>query len=95
MVVIGWPDSCYAFASLSRFGACPREGHLDLLLHVFGFLKYFPKRRIAIDLNPMDLNLLNNVEKLQADFLHEYQDATEELDPKFPAPRGDEQMITF
>ena len=44
MVVIGRPDVCFAIASLSRFGACPREGHLDLLLHVLGFLKQFPKR---------------------------------------------------
>ena len=39
LVTIGRPDLCHANASLSRFGACLRETHLSLALHVFGYIK--------------------------------------------------------
>ena len=95
MVIVGRPDICYAIASLGRFGACPRQGHLDLMIHIYGYLKKFPKRRIAIDSTDVDLSQLPDVEKLKADFLHEYDDAIEEIDSKFPTPYGRELQITF
>ena len=95
MVMVGRPDICYAIASMSRFGACPRQGHLELLIHVFGFLKKFQKRRIAIDSRDIDLNAIPNIKQLKADFLEEYVDAKEELDPKFPTPYGRELQTTF
>ena len=39
-----------AVSSLNRFGACPREGHLDLIKYVFGYLKYIPRIRIIASL---------------------------------------------
>ena len=35
MVTIGKPELCQAVISLNRFGACSREGHLDLTLRCF------------------------------------------------------------
>ena len=35
--------------SLSRFSACPREGHLNRALRVFGYLKKNKNRRIILD----------------------------------------------
>ncbi len=32
-------DICFAVSSLSRFCACPREGHLSRALRVWGYLK--------------------------------------------------------
>ena len=95
MVIIGRPDICYAMASLDRFGACPRQGHLDLMIHVYGYLKKFSKRRIAIDSKDIDLSQLPNVEQLKADFLEEYVVAKEEMDSKSPKPYGRELQITF
>ena len=40
-------------ASLSRFTACPRKGHLDCVLRVFGYLKKYTNRRILIDSKDM------------------------------------------
>ena len=56
MDIIGRPDICYAMASLGIFGACPRQGHLDLIIHTYGYLKKFANRRIAIDSNDIDLS---------------------------------------
>jgi hypothetical protein len=43
---IARPDISFAVSSLSRFSAAPRKGHLDLALHLLGYLKHFPNRRI-------------------------------------------------
>ena len=53
---IGRPEIGHALASLNRFGACPRETHLELIKHVYGYLLYTQNesRNIAIDSNPME-----------------------------------------
>ena len=85
---IGRPDICFAVSSLSRFGSCPREGHLTLALHLFGYLKNFPNRRIAFDSNDIDFShILDDTKALIPDFLQDYPGSTEELD-NFPRPFG-------
>jgi hypothetical protein len=56
MVTIGRPDLCHGVALLNRFGACSREYHLKLALGMFEYLKYFPKRQIAIDARPLEFS---------------------------------------
>ena len=46
LVSCGRMDVNYAVTSLSRFNAAPREGHLEMLLHVFGYLKKFHNKWI-------------------------------------------------
>ena len=70
LVTIGRFDLCFAISSLSRFGTCPREGHLELLLHVFGYLRKFPLREIAMDSRPRARPA--NVRDFEADFLTDY-----------------------
>ena len=53
LVTICRPDLCNVVASLNRFGACPRETHLDLAVRTFGYLKQVPDPRIAIDHRPL------------------------------------------
>ena len=52
---IGCPELGHALSLLNHFGTCPRETHLELLKHVFGYLSYTQNesRNIAIDSNPM------------------------------------------
>lgn len=95
MVIIRHPDICYAISSLSRFGACPRQGHLDLMQYVYGFLKKFDTRCIAVDSSDIDIGKLSCSTTLRADFLDEYRDAFEEIDPKFPKARGRELQTTL
>ena len=95
MTLIGRPDICFAICSLSRFSACPRRTHLDLLFHVYGYLKQFPKKKIAIDSRNINLKELPNCEQLQPDFLEEYRDAKEDIGSSHPTPFGPKLGITF
>ena len=49
IVILGRLDVCYAVSSLSRFVACPLEGHLERALYIFGYLKKKQNRRVTID----------------------------------------------
>jgi len=90
LVTIGRPDLCNAVASLSRFSACPRENHLQLALRCFGYLKMFPNRRIAIDSRPLVYDrCVHKFEALRPDFLKDYPEAVEEMDPHFPKAFSD------
>ena len=70
LVTIGRFDLCFAMSSLSRFGTCPREGHLKLLLHVFGYLKKWPNKAIAVDSRPKPAP--KEARTFEADFLADY-----------------------
>ncbi len=49
VITIGRIDVAHVTSSLSRFTACPRQGHLERLLRVSGYLKKRPNRRIVVD----------------------------------------------
>ena len=49
IVCIGIMDFVYATALLYRFTACPRKGHRDHALRIFGYLKKYKNRRIVTD----------------------------------------------
>lgn len=85
MVTIGKLELCQLVSCLNRFGACPREAHLDLAVCSFGYVKTTLHKQIAIDSRPMDFNRASpNFETLRPDFPRDYPDAKEEMDPGFP-----------
>lgn len=88
---IGRLDIAFAISSLSRFSANPRQGHLELAFNLFGYLKRFPNKRLVLESRPLviDPELLRQ-ESFHPDFLDDYPDAREELDPNFPAAFGPE-----
>ena len=96
IVCIGRMDVAFATASLSRFMACPRKGHRDRALRVFGYLKKYKNRRIVID--SRDPIRVGGKDGLNLDFPNMfeevYPDAAEEIDAKVPQPRIDELEIT-
>ncbi len=49
LVTLGRFDIAYAVNSYSRFSPAPRQGHLDGMIRVFGYLKKWPKGSIIID----------------------------------------------
>jgi Reverse transcriptase (RNA-dependent DNA polymerase) len=87
---IGRPDVSFAVSSLSRFSAAPRQGHLDLVLHILGYLKRFPHRRIRIDSRPIIWYTPRPDPTFHEDFLEDYPNAKEEIDPNLPTPYGTE-----
>lgn len=87
---IGRLDISFAVSSLSRFSANPRQGHLELAIYLFGYLKKFPNRRIVLNSKPLVVSeeLKNN--SFHPDFLEDYPDAKEDIDARFPVAYGDE-----
>jgi len=98
IVALGRLDICFATSSLSRFVACPRQGHLDRALYVFGYLKKRPNRRYIVD--SRDPKIVENgaeglVDKdLSIALRDHYPDSEELLDPATPTPLFDEISIT-
>ena len=75
LVSIGCFSISFAISSLVRFIAFPRKSQLDRLIHVFGYVKKYPNRRILINFrNPI----------LTVEFQSDYPDATEAFDAYLP-----------
>ena len=89
LVTIGRPDLCFAASSLGRFGACPRENHLRAALQVFGYMKKYPDKRIAVDSSDIDFSKYTVAKELKADFCKEYNGISEDMDPGFPKAYGE------
>ena len=89
-------DVTYATASLSRFTTCPRKGHRDRALIIFGYLKKYKNQIIVID--SRDTSHVGGKDALNLDFTkmfeEVYPDSAEEIDVKFPEPKVDELEIT-
>ena len=96
IVCLGRFDVAYAASSLSRFTACPRKGHLERVLRVFGYLKKYSNKRIIVD--SRDPILIGGKDALKKDyreiFEEFYPEAAEEIDPNLPVPMIDELEIT-
>lgn len=78
-------DILLEVALLSAYLASPREGHLEAALHVFGYLKHHPKRKIAFD---PDHPHIRETRFIQHDWSDFYRDAAEAIPPNAPPPRG-------
>ena len=55
-VEIGRVDILFKTAIMSKHMALPREGHLEQLLHIYGYLKQKKKLRIAFDPDQPQIN---------------------------------------
>ena len=96
LLTICRPDLSQVVSSLNRFGSCPREGHLDLAVRAFGYLKMVPNPQIAIDSRPMQFSRTHpDYEKLRPDFLDDYPEAIEEWDKSFPPSFGPVMWSSF
>ena len=84
MVIIGKPELCQLVSSLNRFGACLREGHLDLVVRYFGYLKTTQHKQIAIDSRLIQFDRISsNFRRPIPDFIKDYPDVKEEMVPIF------------
>ena len=87
---IGHLDISFAVSSLSRFSAAPREGHIQLAIYMFGYLKKHRNRNLVIDSGSLLVPEEFKSSTFQPDFLEDYPDAQEELDPPMPVAFGSE-----
>ena len=90
---MGRVDILFELSILSAYQASPRQGHLDQLLRIYGYLKYNPK--ITLYLDPTRMPVPSNVFKDNShEFKEQYRDAKELLPHDMPQPRGNSVRIT-
>ena len=90
---IGRVDILHEVSLLSQYQACPRQGHLEQALHIFGYLKRKPKVTLYMDpgLPIIDYELFKtNAE----DFKEIYREAEEVMPHDMPVGRGRPVYIT-
>ena len=76
---------------LSAFNAAPREGHLDTLYHIFGYLRQNTSLCIAFDPSLPSLD----AEPIVSKGWEEFYEVEEEPVPKnAPEPRGQPMKMT-
>ena len=85
-------DIAFSVSSLSRFNVNPRINHLKLAVHLFGYLKKNPNRRILIDSRPLVIDDPEiNKSTFHPDFLEDYDGITEDNPAgHFPVSFGEE-----
>ena len=84
-VEIGRLDILLEVTLLSQQLALPREGHLEQVLHIVGYLKQYPKFRLMFDCKAPRVN---ETWFLTYDWQDFYRDAKEAIPPNQPEPRG-------
>ena len=84
-IEIGRVDILLEVSLLSSYLAMPRAGHLKQALHIFGYLKAKPKRKLAFDPSHPSINE-NRFQK--CDWTEFYREAKEAIPENKPKPRG-------
>ena len=91
--IAGRLDICFAVASLSRFVADPKEGHLKRAVKILGYLKKYPSKGYLVD--PKDPEIQVEYDEVTPDFGNQYADFKEDVDPRLPEARLKELPITI
>lgn len=84
-VELGRIDLNLEVSLMSSYLANPREGHLEQVIHIFGYLKKVPKKSIAMDPRSPAIDQSRFVKHDWEDF---YRDAREPIPEDLPSPRG-------
>jgi hypothetical protein len=94
IVHIGRYDVCFATSSLSRFSSAPREGHLNRVKRIFGYLRANPNKSIKI--NPSDIEDLPPPmsKDVTSEMRSQYPESIEERSERDPVPRGETLSLT-
>ena len=90
LVEIGRIDICCEVSMMSSFVAMPREGHLQQLFHIFGYLKMHHNARVVLDPSYPDINIEEFEKKNWKEF---YGNTTEAKPSNAPRPLGMEFLI--
>ena len=89
MVELGRIDICTEVSMLAAYSACPRQGHLAAVIHLFAYLKHNPKSKIVFD--PTNIDHEPEKEHDWSDFYPDYKEAKPQ---DMPEPRGNPLQMT-
>ena len=93
IITLGRFDIAYAINTLSRYSMAPREGHLQAMHKVFGYLRKLPKGRILIDVNQPPIRKEADTKKVH-DWIEFYPDDVEDIPKDKPKARGELCTLT-
>jgi hypothetical protein len=88
-VELGRIDIFAQVSMLSQYLAQPREGHLDQVFHIFGYLKVHGRSKVVFD----DTFISWKDKFTQCDWQDFYPDAKEPIPGNMPEPRGKEVQL--
>ena len=94
-IELGRVDINHEVSVLSQFQASPREGHMEEIIHIFGYLKKKPKLQLIF--TPQDHTMPASAVFNKEDtdqFLDHYRGAKEDIHPEAPPPRGYPVQLT-
>ena len=88
MVELGRVDITLEVSMMSSHLALPREGHLEQVFHIFGYLKAHPNTELVFDPTVPDLDLSGFEQRDWTTSEFGHLQGKEEVSPKMPQPRG-------
>ncbi len=92
-ITLGRIDIIYATTMLSRYNNAPREGHLNAMKKLFGYLKGHSKGRIVYDTRPLDIPNVKFMDPV--DWTQTYgTNVQESIPPDMPEPKMKKVTIT-
>ena len=88
MVELGRVDICLEVSMMSSHMAMPREGHLEQMFHMFGYLRSHHNTEIVFDPSDpvIDMSRFQKRDWASSEFGH--IEGIEVLPPNMPQPRG-------
>ena len=90
-IEIGRVDILLEVSLLSKHLALPREGHLEQLLHIMGYLKRNKKMKLLFD---SSYPMVKESWFREYDWFDFYREATEAIPPNMPEARGHDIIMT-
>jgi hypothetical protein len=92
LISLGRFDIATAVMTMSRFRAAPRQGHMDRLKRIFGYVKRFKSGCIRVRTEEPDYS---NLPDMEFDWAYTvYGRVTEQVPKDAPKPRGKSVVIT-
>ena len=89
MISLCWFDITHAIMSLSRFHHCPRQGHIDCLKRVCGYIRKFPQGAIRFHMGIPDHESIFGEQPNKYDWMETvYSCPTEVISEDAPEPKG-------
>ncbi|MFM7530855.1 MAG: Ty1/Copia family ribonuclease HI, partial [Nodosilinea sp.] len=90
IVELGRVDICCEVSMMAAYNACPREGHIEAVMHIFSYLSCHERSRLVFD----DAYPKHEIPKKE-NWQEFYPEATDVLPPDMPEPRGKPVQITM
>jgi hypothetical protein len=91
MVELGRLDICTEVSMLAAHSACPREGHLAAVIHLYAYLQRVPRSKLLFDPSKMNHQTLPDVDQGWIDM---YGKVKELIPPDLPEPLGESVQTT-